>query len=262
MPQFDLFSKLLKINPLAGKFVTIGLLVLTAAAVVVSFGVALDSLIRTGAVVIAFSVAVFILVNLHGLLIRVIGWVLTIAFCVWLSALVAQTLTGGKISWLAPTQCLIFPLSNSCAITQGSTTEMVTAALDETDPPADDAAQPDRGGDAPQAPEVAPHPPVKAVFVQFAGLLSREDITEYATTLTEEGWPVEGAERGGERTGKSAGLNEIRFFHPEDRPAAEILAVRSSELSPAGHALSVRDLSETAFSTPDNVGVLEVWISN
>ena len=262
MPQFDLFSKLLKINPLAGKFVTIGLLVLTAAAVVVSFGVALDSLIRTGLVVIAFSVAVFILVNLHGLLIRVIGWVLTIAFCVWLSAVVAQTLTGGKITWLASTQCLIFPLSNSCAITQDSTTEAIAALDEDTAPAADDATQPDRGGSTPDEPAVAPHPPVKAVFVQFAGLLDRADIAEYATTLAEEGWPVEGAEQGGERTGKSAGLNEIRFFHPEDRTAAEALALRSTQLSPAGHPLSVRDLSDTKFASAGNIGVLEVWISN
>jgi hypothetical protein len=92
------------------------------------------------------------------------------------------------------------------------------------------------------------------VFIQFAGLIQRPDIAALNRALAAGGWNVQG--RDGERVGRAAGLNEVRYFADEDREAAIELA---RVLTMAG--LGSRDVvaKRVARIVP---GTLEAWISN
>lgn len=239
---FDIFTKLLDLNPLAGRFVALGVMVLAAAALVAGFGEATDSLVRVGLYILGFAVLVVILVKLQGLPSRILGWVLTVGFTVWFSTMVLQIVSGNSITYLASTPCLIYPFSEACVAVSSGT-----------------VVSPPEG--APENPNAAPNA-TSRVYIQFAGSIARGDVVEFAQLLSSDGWSVEDMDRGGERTGRSAGLNEVRFFHEEDRSLAEALAVRSSEASPAGTLLTVRSLAGTRFTTADTKGLLEIWISN
>ena len=181
--------------------------------------------------------------------------------------MVAQTLTGGKITWLASTQCLIFPLSNSCAITQGSTTEAI-AALDEDTAPTPQMMQRNRTGGGtwrPTNPNLwIPHPPVTAVLVRFAGLLSREEITlntPRPSPRTAGPWRI--AETGGDfGPANPQASTKSGSSIPKTAPPPRHWPFGRRRFHRQFHALSVRDLSQTKFASLNETGVLEVWISN
>lgn len=97
------------------------------------------------------------------------------------------------------------------------------------------------------------------VFMQFAGNLQRETIVELAQALSAEGWRMQGATRGGERTAAASGLNEIRYFHQEDRLYAEALARSIMDKVDWIPSMEVRDLSRSRYN-PEK-GQLEIWIS-
>lgn len=243
MNPLDVFTNLLKINPRMGRFVAIGAMVLSLAAMVAAFGVAEDVLIRTAVYVLIFSVVVVVLANLQGLPVRVVGWCLTVCFTAWVIVVVVQTVSNNGVSWLAPTQCLVSPISDGCSFAQQSEPVAVVAsnAVIETATPPEEVAR---------------------VYVHFAGAIDRSSVIQLAGSLEEQGWPVAEATRGGERTGKSAGFNEVRYFHDKDHDAAMKLAKATSLESPARVALSVRDLTRTRYSNNGTEGLLEIWISN
>ena len=93
------------------------------------------------------------------------------------------------------------------------------------------------------------------VFVQFAGILKRDDVRSMMETLRDFGWNVQGVSGGGERTSKAAGYLEIRYGAKDDLPAAQSLAA----------AVQVSDLTSRAIIPKQNSaigkGKLEVWIS-
>ncbi|MBS2014396.1 MAG: hypothetical protein JST00_16025 [Deltaproteobacteria bacterium] len=95
------------------------------------------------------------------------------------------------------------------------------------------------------------------VRILFAGF-ERERVVDLASRLTAGGWNVIDAERGGERMGSMEGLNEVRFFHPDDARRAAALAAAAT-IDPR-KALAVRDLSRSTYRKADT-GHLEVWIS-
>lgn len=96
------------------------------------------------------------------------------------------------------------------------------------------------------------------VFIQFAGF-DRDAVKLIATDLVALGWPIQGADQGGERYAHAAGLNEVRYFNPEDKVRADVLA---HELSGAlaGTPVKVLDVSDSAYAM-DTPGHLEIWIS-
>jgi len=94
------------------------------------------------------------------------------------------------------------------------------------------------------------------VFVQFAGALQRENMIAFARGLRDQGWNVQGADQGGERTASAAGINVIRHGSTDDAAAAQDLARQVGATSPAGRTPRVERVSTIAART------LEVWISN
>ncbi len=241
MPLLDTFTRLLNINPAAGRFIAAGLLALVAAAIVVSFGIAEDLLIRMALYVVAFAVVVVVLTNIQGLVIRLVGWILTLAFLLWLAAFLAQTLTGGRIAFLAPVQCLAYPMSDACSIIRSTSVEPETVVTET-------------------AIDASGFEGLTSVTINYVGAIEETAMTAFAGTLSAAGWPV--ADTGATRTALATGLNEVWFFHEDDRAAAETLAQSAAASSPAGDPVAVRSLAGTAFATDETKGVLELWISN
>lgn len=96
------------------------------------------------------------------------------------------------------------------------------------------------------------------VFVQFAGG-RRKDIEAVSSALKKEGWVIPGEER----IGDAAGLHEIRYFHDDDRAAAEMLQKDYNDaLVAAGFKqtqVQVKEQTTQVKNLPAR-GVLEVWL--
>lgn len=90
------------------------------------------------------------------------------------------------------------------------------------------------------------------VFIQFAGILTRAEITGLNGSLVEAGWNAQG--RSGERTPNAAGLNEVRFSGANEEAAQALCdAINKSGLS----ATTVKPRKLGIIGSND----LEVWIS-
>lgn len=90
------------------------------------------------------------------------------------------------------------------------------------------------------------------VFIQFAGILTRAEITGLNGSLVEAGWNAQG--RSGERTPNAAGLNEVRFSGGNEEAAQALCdAINKSGLS----ATTVKPRKLGIIGSND----LEVWIS-
>lgn len=98
-------------------------------------------------------------------------------------------------------------------------------------------------------------PPALRVFVQFAGLLRREDVISVSRGLRDAGWNVQGADQGGERIAAAAGLNEVRYSSLANEDAARVLAQQIQATNLLKHPVTVRRNPDIR---PDT---LEVWIS-
>ena len=92
------------------------------------------------------------------------------------------------------------------------------------------------------------------VWIQFAGSLRREQMIDLGRQIAAN-WTVPGANRGGERIGAAAGLNEIRFGPSSDEAAARLLAVEVAQTSIVSGRPSIRRVP----SIPPKS--LELWIS-
>ncbi|WP_340644138.1 hypothetical protein [Phenylobacterium sp.] len=93
----------------------------------------------------------------------------------------------------------------------------------------------------------------RRVYIQFAGSIARENVVGLNRALTTSGWTVEGGS--GERTVKSAGLNEVRYRNEQDRQAAQALADAVTASGIAARPLTPKQVS---IIQP---GELEVWMS-
>ena len=92
------------------------------------------------------------------------------------------------------------------------------------------------------------------VFIQFAGF-TRDTIIGVASTLGSQGWKVQGADRGGERTSNAAGYTEVRYHDAAARPAAEALAAALNATKITSKQVKAKQLD---IIKPDT---LEIWIS-
>jgi predicted acylesterase/phospholipase RssA len=100
---------------------------------------------------------------------------------------------------------------------------------------------------------VEPQHPQK-IYVQFAGLMTREEINALYSRLRVQGWAMQGSS--GERVAVAYGLNEVRYSGgKENRTAANALAAAVNEASIAGSEVKVKE------SRIIQENVLELWIS-
>jgi hypothetical protein len=189
---------------------------------------------------------------------RLLAWVVALCFAATAITATVQSVTENRFRPpLALASCIIsFYFADSCnsspALTRVSALSLVGAAFAQDTAEASPAAP--LMGEALKSAQSTTH-----LFIQFAGY-DRSDVVSLAERLGEEGWMIEGADRGGERVATAAGLNEVRYFHPGDAALAAALAQDIWTVRP-GRTISVQDLSATAYgqSTP---GHLELWVSN
>jgi hypothetical protein len=92
------------------------------------------------------------------------------------------------------------------------------------------------------------------VYIQFAGLIDRAKIVALNVALKQAGWKVAGPS--GERTGKAAGFNEVRYSNEANRPAAEALAKAVTAARIGNRTVTIRQMPKIG---DDNI---ELWISN
>jgi hypothetical protein len=202
---------------------------------------------------LGFSILVAIFARMPALLATLACWtfvILTLMFAVGVTGqvLAGNTLPYAKLDCLTgfwkPGACATSPVVVPDAAAVAVAEPEDVAATTPTEPATSPEGLADRGG--------------TVVYIQFAGL-DREAVKGIAGKLVALGWPIQGAEQGGERYDHAAGLNEVRYFHPDDRTRAEVLATELSGAM-AGRAIKVLDVSESSYAM-DTPGHLEIWIS-
>jgi hypothetical protein len=254
----DLFApleKALGINRTAALFLSGGYIALVLAIIILGRieDIGLNPLTLTIYIVI-FSVIILALSGLPPILRTFLAWLLVILFSIWLVILLVQVITGNKLTpSIASARCLVMPWQPIC--------ENAISSVNVPDSSAPSVTH--ETADAPvgeEAPIIPPGSGVTAVYVQFAGY-NRDRIIGVSSRLAQAGWPVRGAEQGGERLAAASGLNEVRFFHPEDAEAASRLALGVSAALPGQPSIEVRDFSGTPVAASARPGHLEVWIS-
>jgi len=95
----------------------------------------------------------------------------------------------------------------------------------------------------------------RKVLVQFAGLIDRERMRAFNRELARRGWDVPESDKGGQRTQKAAGVNEIRYGDTRDEPSADLLSNDVNDITPSSQRTIVRRDQRIA------AGTLEVWVS-
>ena len=98
--------------------------------------------------------------------------------------------------------------------------------------------------------------PEYQVTIWFAGLNREMDIVPLSSQLRAFGWNAQDPQppRGNDRTGKAAGLREVRYSSPADLPAAELLV---DDLRKAGVASAPVKTVKNSDVAPGN---LQLWI--
>jgi len=249
---------------------------------------------------VALILLMMLLSELPRLVARGMVSFMCVLFAVWSTAGVTQVVTNNGLTFLGHYRCIFsLGFSEGCDVTpanasnQAQTRETVRAPAPETPAPgtaAPGAAAPGSlapGSLAPgtlapreEAIVIAPPPgmatrapilggtaraetdfvaPSAEVFLLYAGY-DREQTGALATALLAAGWNVQGAERGGDRHDAARGLNEVRFFHPDDLEAARHLAGLVSASLPGRPGMALQDLSGTRHAQPAGTR-FEVWIS-
>lgn len=90
------------------------------------------------------------------------------------------------------------------------------------------------------------------IYVQFAGVIQREEVNALIALLRRDGWNVLG---GAERLASAAGLNEVRFGPAGDGEAASALAAALNDSKWSGKDVRAKRVGVV------RPGILELWIS-
>ena len=278
------FETALKINRPAAKLLIGGFLLLT-------FAVVLGNQLQDSglsfwtipAALLGFSVLVAVFARMPDMLATVACWTLVALALLFAVGVTGQVLAGNTLPY-AKLDCLTgFWKPGACNTSPVVVPDAPAAVLPEfaepaaeapaaeaspTQAPAAEAEEQAAEATAPGASTEVVVEPVSTVsdvdratatiYIQFAGF-DRDAVKQIAKDLVALGWPIQGADQGGERYAHAAGLNEVRFFHPDDKVRADVLALELSGTM-AGKAVKVLDVSDSAYAM-DTPGHLEVWIS-
>lgn len=244
MTPSQVLQELLKINRPAANLLLVGMGAFAAAAIVASFGIEPSVAAVTAGYIVGFSAAIAVVVWIVGnqLIKTTLGWFLTILFMAWSASVLISLIAPGR-TFLQPAPCLL-KFWDKCGV-------VLDRIADETY----------TGPVTPITPAIPAPPPSAAipksnfqVFVQFAGVIRREDVRAMMSGLKGDGWNVQGVSGGGDRTVAAIGYNEIRYG-PGGEPAARLLAGEVQKANIAAKPLTV--VQTKGFDSSR----LEVWIS-
>ena len=242
MNPFDVLLKTLETDRQTGAFIFGGLGLFAAIAIAFSFGIDRDTAFLMAAYFIGLTILLLLAVHIVSdpQIKRVLAWFLTSVFIIIVLALLfASFVQDQRI--LNPPYCLV-QFWRKCTVVEEAIADRTTSQVVQNS-------------------KAIPAPPrdVRAasyqVFVQFAGIIKRDDVQSMMKKLRDLGWNIQGIDRGGERTTAAAGLNVVRYGSPEDADAAAALAAAVQEISPSNAKIA------TEVSNGIKSKSLEVWIS-
>lgn len=252
------FNNLLNIDRKIALPLVAGLAVLSAAAIATTWGVDLPTMGLMGLYLAALGVLLIIIANAiqDPKMGKALGWFLTILImaivtCFFVSAVFRQQ---GVIN---PTYCLVRfwePCSEAEAGVVRRNEEAIQTSLVRERGPGPVLPPPPRietPGNVQNAIAFDIH--AYQVFIQFAGLLTRDTITQLNSGLRARQWNMQ--RTSGERTATAQGLNEVRYA-PGHEPAAEALARNINEARITSSPVVAKEVQGI------RPGTLEVWISN
>jgi hypothetical protein len=240
MTPVQSLQALAKANPQAATLLMAGIGGFAAVAIVTSFGLNLQSSIQPVIFVAGIGVMVLVLTAIvnNELIMFVLQWFVAIMAMIWCAAFVAsqafpenERLRCAALFWI------------SCA----KNADILAAAASRSLPPVEPAK--------PLPEDSAIVPGNYQVFVQFAGILSRDNVREMMQSLAAEGWKVQGVEGGGQRTATAAGYNEIRYSSGADATAAKALAASIQSTNIVASKITTARVQQV------EPGTLEVYIS-
>jgi len=233
-------------DPRASAILYGGLAVIAAAAVAASLKVDFYSAVRSGAVILALGALLGLVAFVFNdaTLRLVLGWFITLFIILVSMTFFFSAVTQGRY-FIPPVYCLVHCFDRDpCNAPGGAADDYATRNFTPVVTP--------KTVEAPPSSQFRPAD--YQVFVQFAGVIQRKDVKDMMIKLKGNGWRVEGASEGGERTTSAIGYNEIRYLSPGDEPAARALAVavQNANLTPTPVAVKLNS-KVTAKS-------LQVWL--
>jgi len=273
MTAIAAIEKLLTVNRDAAILILTGIGVFAAISIVGAYGIDYTTAVRVAGYIFGFAVAATVLsIVITDLRIRaVLGWFLVVLCMAWTVALSISILF--QPGPLPPVYCLIRFMQDcddvSEAIALEKSRPVSGVAVPVVVEPSADRSFGDLsvlsnlpGVDLDPSPPVvlanvepkSPAIPDQKVVVQFAGLLTRDSVREMMLALRAQGWDMQGAEAGGERTGAAAGYNEVRYSG-SSKAAAEQLAAELQKVNLTGKPIVAVENASIAADT------LEVWLS-
>lgn len=240
---FDTIKYVIETNPRLAVLLTGTLGVFAVIAIIASWGIELQANIANVVFVVAIGVVLFIVTRIVSdeFMVKVLKFFSLTLIILWIICFIAHRMDRGEQKWLT---CVV-KIWDTCESlsdknadnTPGATPNIVTDNV----PPVAAAFQPSN----------------YKVFVQFAGF-ARPAVQAMASVLVKSGWPVQGADRGGQRTGDAVGLNVIRYSDEADAAAAQALA---DSVKATGIIKATPRVERYQGSPSIPKGTLEVWIS-
>lgn len=210
---------------------------------------------------VALMVFMLVITQLPLLARRLLAWVVALCFASTVVTATIQSVTENRFRPpLALASCIIsFYFAESCqsspATVSAAGPGLFGAAFAQD---ATGTGGPALTGEALTGEALTKAQGQARLFIQFAGY-ERAEVIKLAGFLATSGWRVEGGDRGGERVGTAAGLNEVRYFNPDDAALAQALADTLRKVTP-GKDIGLQDLSATSYGKAEP-GLLEVWVS-
>jgi hypothetical protein len=242
-------EKLLTVNRNAAVLILTGVAVFAAISIVGTYEIDYSIAIRVAAYIFGFAtVAIVLSVVVDNTLIRtVLGWFVVALFMFWSAALSFSIVF--QPGPLPPPYCLVYFLQDCDDLA-----EAIALRKSQRDAPA--TLPTEYAG--PGVDQVNPDPvadvPGDAVFVQFAGVITRDSVRAMMLALQAKGWNVQGATGGGERTSAASGHNEVRYSG-DSLDAARLLAAELEKINLTGRPIHVVENPDVAADA------LEVWLS-
>jgi len=252
MNPWQVVNDFVKTNPQAAALLLGAIACFAAVAVVGTLGINLQSEIPSVLYVIGIGVLLSIVTSVvtsivgDKLIMIALKWFVVGIAALWVALFIVQ---------------LIYPESQriACAVHFWATCQFTADKVAEIT--ADKVAESTESTPAVPAalPEIPPNagfqPANYKVFVQFAGVITRDSVKSMMRALRNNGWNVQGANAGGERTVAAAGYTEVRYPNESDLQAARALAREVQAANLTSHAITEQRTPSIAK------GSLEVWVS-